>query len=190
VFFILLSKLVLKQFLVNAGNCLCSGALPTNAAGELDVLWHDGHTFGVDGAKVGVFEETNEVGLGGFLEGEDSGALETEVVLELGGDLTDKSLEGKLADEELGGLLETSDLTESDGAWSEAVGFLDTTGSGGLLDCGLVGDVLSGGLATSVLASSVLCACHCLECIICWIKSAAFIVFTLKISNSIGYCRI
>ncbi len=141
-------------------NCLGSGALTTDATGELDVLWHDGHTFGVDGAKVGVFEETNEVSLGGFLEGENGGALETEVVFELGGDLTDESLEGELADEELGGLLETSDLTESDGAWSETVGFLDTSSSGGLLDSLLVGDVLAGSLATGVLACSVFSACH------------------------------
>jgi len=141
-------------------NRLGSGAFTTDAAGELDVLWHDGDALGVDGAKVGVFEETNEVGLGGFLEGEDSGALETEVVLELGGNLADESLEGELADEELGGLLETSDLAESDGAWSEAVGLLDTTSGGGLLDGGLVGDVLSGGLAAGVLASSVLGTSH------------------------------
>ena len=141
-------------------NRLGSGALSTDAAGELDVLWHDGNTFGVDGSEVGVFEESNEVGLGGFLEGENGGALETEVVLELGGNLTDESLEGELADKELGGLLETSDLTESDGAWSETMGFLDTTGGGGLLDGSLVGDVLSGGFTTGVLASSVLCAGH------------------------------
>ena len=141
-------------------NCLGSGAFTTDAAGELDVLWHDGDALGVDGAKVGVFEETNEVGLGGFLEGEDSGALETEVVLELGGNLADESLEGELADEELGGLLETSDLTESDGTWSEAVGLLDTTSSDDLLGSLLVGDVFAGSFATSVLASSVLCACH------------------------------
>ena len=140
--------------------CLGSGALTTDAAGELDVLWHDGHTLGVDGAKVGVFEEADQVSFSGFLESEDSGALETEVVLELRSDFTDESLEGELADEELGGLLETSDFAEGDGAWSEAVGLLDTTSGGGLLDGGLVGDVLSGGLATSVLASSVLCACH------------------------------
>jgi hypothetical protein len=141
-------------------NCLGSGALTTDATGELDVLWHDGHTFGVDGAKVGVFEETNEVSLGGFLEGENGGALETEVVLELGGDLTDESLEGELTDEELGGLLETSDFAESDSAWSETVGLLDTTGGGGLLDGSLVGDVLSGGFATSVLACSVFSTSH------------------------------
>ena len=126
----------------------------------MDVLWHDGDTSGVDGSEVGVFEESNEVGLSGFLEGENGGALEAEVVLELGGNLTDKSLEGELADEELGGLLETSDLTESDGAWSEAVGLLDTTGGGSLFDSSLVGDVLSWGLATSVLACSVFSTSH------------------------------
>ena len=141
-------------------NRLGSGAFTTDAAGELDVLWHDGDALGVDGAKVGVFEETNEVGLGGFLEGEDSGALETEVVLELGGNLADESLEGELADEELGGLLETSDFTEGNSAWSEAVGLLDATSSNDLLGGLLVGDVFTGGLATGVLACSVLCACH------------------------------
>ena len=94
--FLFLEKLVRKQSLRDR---LGSGALTTDAAGELDVLGHDGDALGVDGRKVGVFEETNEVGLGGFLEGEDSGALETEVVLELGGDLTDETLEGELADE-------------------------------------------------------------------------------------------
>ena len=140
--------------------CLGSGALTTDAAGELDVLWHDGHTLGVDGAKVGVFEEADQVSFSGFLESEDSGALETEVVLELRSDFTDESLEGELADEELGGLLETSDFTEGNSAWSEAVGLLDATSSNDLLGGLLVGDVFTGGLATSVLACSVLCACH------------------------------
>ena len=114
----------------------------------------------MDGAEVGVFEETDQVSFSSLLKGEDSGALETEVVLELGSDFTDESLEGELADEELGGLLETSDLTESDGTWSEAVGLLDTTSSDDLLGSLLVGDVFAGSFATSVLASSVLCACH------------------------------
>jgi len=114
----------------------------------------------VDGAKVGVLEEADHVGLSGLLEGENSGALETEVVLELGGDLTDKSLEGELADEELGALLEAADLTESNGARSEAVGLLDATSGDVLLGGGLVGNVLAGSLATGVLACSVLSAGH------------------------------
>ena len=42
-------------------------ALATDAAGKLNVLGHDGDTLGVDGAQVGVLEEANKVGLGGFL---------------------------------------------------------------------------------------------------------------------------
>ena len=144
-----------------------SGALTTDSAGELHVLWHDGDSLGVDGAEVGVFEETDQVGLGGFLEGEDSGALETEVVLELSGDLTDESLEGELSDEELGGLLETSDFAESDGSGSESVGFLDTTGLGSLLGSLLVGNVLAGGFATGVLAGCVFGTGHFIICIYC-----------------------
>ena len=81
--------------------CLGSGALTTDAAGELDVLWHDGHTLGVDGAKVGVFEEADQVSFSGFLESEDSGALESDVLLELRTDLADESLEGELSDEQV-----------------------------------------------------------------------------------------
>ena len=40
------------------------GALATDAAGQLDVLWHDGDTLGVDGAEVGVLEEADNVRLG------------------------------------------------------------------------------------------------------------------------------
>jgi len=114
----------------------------------------------VDGAEVGVLEESDHVGLSGFLEGEHGGGLETEVVLELSGDLADEALEGELADEELGGLLEATDLTESDGARTEAVGLLDASSSSGLLNSLLVGDVLAGGLASGVLASGVLSTSH------------------------------
>ena len=138
-----------------------SGALTTDSAGELHVLWHDGDSLGVDGAEVGVFEETDQVGLGGFLEGEDSGALESEVVLVLSGNFTNESLEWELADEELGTLLESSDFTEGNGTWSESMGLLDTTGGGSLLGSSLVGDVLSWVLGASVLAGGLYCACHC-----------------------------
>ena len=70
--------------------------LATDAAGKLDVLGHDGHTLGVDGAEVGVLEEADEVGLGGLLEGEHGGALEAEVGLEVLSNLPDETLEGQL----------------------------------------------------------------------------------------------
>ena len=138
-----------------------SGALSTDSAGELHVLWHDGNSLGVDGAEVGVLEESNHVGLRSLLEGEDGRGLEAELASVLRGDFTDESLEWELSDEELGGLLESSDLSESDGSWSESVWLLDTSGGGGLLGGSLVSDVLSWVLGAGVLAGGMLGAGHC-----------------------------
>lgn len=126
----------------------------------MHILWHDGNSLGVDGAEVSVFEETDHVGFGGFLEGEDSGGLESEVVSELSGDLSHESLEWELSDEELGALLESSDFSESNSSWSESVWLLDSTGGGGLLGSSLVGDVLSWVLSSGVLAGGGLGAGH------------------------------
>merc|ERR1719401_1355168 len=46
------------------------GALAADAPSELDVLGHDGHALGVDGAEVGVLEEADQISLAGLLEGE------------------------------------------------------------------------------------------------------------------------
>jgi hypothetical protein len=102
--------------------------LTTETAGELDILGLDGDTLGVDSAQVGVLEEGHEVGLDGLLESADGRGLEAEVGLEVLCNLTDKTLEGQLADEKLGGLLVTTDLTESDGTRLVAVRLLDTSG--------------------------------------------------------------
>ena len=130
-------------------------ALSTDATSELDVLGHDGHTLGVDGAQVGVLEKTNKVGLASLLEGHDGGALEAEISLEVLGDLTDKALEGQLADEELGGFLVTTDLTESDGSGPVTVGLLHSSGGGGTLASGLGGQLLAGSLSSGRLAGSL-----------------------------------
>jgi histone H3 len=133
----------------------------TDAASELDVLGHDGDTLGVDGAQVGVLKETNQVSLRGLLESHDSGRLETEVSLEVLSNFTDKTLEGQLADEELGGLLVTTDLTESNGTGTITMGLLDSSGSWGRLAGSLGGELLPGGLASGGLASGLLGTGHC-----------------------------
>ena len=135
-------------------------ALSADAAGELNVLGHDGDALGVDGAKVGVLEEANEVGLGGLLEGKDGRSLEAEVGLEVLTDLADETLEGQLADEEVGRLLVTTDLTEGDGSGAITVGLLDTSGGGGRLAGGLGGELLAGGLASGGLAGGLLGTSH------------------------------
>ena len=90
---------------------LCS--LSSDSSGQLDVLWHDGDSLGVDGAQVGVFEEADQVGLRGLLQGTDGGRLEAQVRLEVLGDFTNQALEGQLADEQLRRLLVATNLTKS-----------------------------------------------------------------------------
>jgi len=140
---------------------LCT--LATDPPGQLDVLGHDGDTLGVDGAQVGVLEETDQVGLGSLLQSHDSAGLESQVSLEVLGDLTDKTLEGQLADQQLSGLLVTPNLTEGDGSRPIPVGLLDSTGGRGGLPGGLGGQLLPGGLASSRLTGGLLSTGHCCE---------------------------
>jgi hypothetical protein len=115
--------------------CLCSdwsiavdlSTFTTDATSQLDVLWHDGDTLGVDGAQVGVFEETDQVGLAGFLQSHDGGRLETQVGLEILSNFTNQTLEWQLADQELGRLLVATDFTESDGTGAITMRLLDAS---------------------------------------------------------------
>ena len=135
-------------------------SLSTDAAGQLDVLGHDGDTLGVDGAQVGVLEQTDQVGLAGLLESHDGGALEPQVSLEVLGDLPHQTLEGQLADEQLGGLLVSPDLTESHSAGPVSVGLLDSTGGGGGLPGSLGGQLLPGSLSSGGLTGGLLGTSH------------------------------
>ena len=110
----------------------------------------------MDGAQVGILKEGNKVGLGGFLEGQNGGTLESEVALEVLGNLPDQTLEGKLADQEIGRLLVAADLTESHGTGAVPVGLLDTTSGGGALAGGLGGELLAGGFASGRFAGGLL----------------------------------
>jgi len=123
-------------------------SLSTDPPGELNVLGHDGDPLGVDGAQVGVLKQTNKVGLASLLEGHDGGGLEPEVSLEVLGDLPHQTLEGQLADEELGRLLVSPDLTESHSAGSVSVRLLDSSGGGGRLPGGLSGKLLPRSLSS------------------------------------------
>ena len=102
----------------------------------------------MDGAEVGVLEETDEVGLGSLLEGHDGGGLEAKVGLEVLGDLPDEALKREFADEELSRLLVAADLSEGDGPGPVAVRLLDASGGRGALAGGLRGELLPRGLST------------------------------------------
>ena len=139
------------------------GTFSTDSAGQLDVLGHDGDTLGVDGAKVGILEETNEVSLRRLLEGHDGRALEAEVSFEVLSDLTDKTLEGELADEKLGRLLVSSDLTESDGTGPVTMGLLDATGGRGGFTGSLGSQLLPWRLSSGGFTGGLLGTSHCVE---------------------------
>jgi len=134
--------------------------LASDSSGQLDVLGHDSHALGVDGAEVGVLEQTNQVGLRSFLEGTDSSALETQIGLEVLCDLTHQTLEGQLADQELSRLLVTTDLTQSDGTGPVTVRLLDASGGGRGLARSLGGKLLARGLASGGLTGGLLGTGH------------------------------
>jgi len=144
------------------------GALTTEATGQVDILGLDGNTLGVDGSQVGVLKERDEVGLGGLLEGTDGRGLEAEVGLEVLGDFTDETLEGELADQQLGRLLVATDLTKGDGTGAVTMGLLNTAGGGGRLAGSLGGELLAGGLASGRLAGGLLGTSHCCVFLVVW----------------------
>ena len=123
-------------------------SLSTDPTCQLDVLGHDGDPLGMNGAQVGVLEETNEVSLAGFLKSSNSRALEPQVGLEILGNFTDEPLEGEFADEKLSGLLVTTDLTESDCSGSVTMGFLYSSGSWGALTGGFGGKLFAWSLSS------------------------------------------
>ena len=138
----------------------CLSPLATDSAGQLDVLGHDSDPLGVDGAEVGVFKQSDQVGLAGLLQSHHGGALEAQVGLEVLGDLTHEALEGELANEQFRGLLVAPDLTESHGSWLVAVRLLDASGGRGALAGSLGGQLLPGGLSSGGLASGLLGTSH------------------------------
>ena len=73
-------------------------ALSTDAPSQLDVLGHDGDALGVDRAQIGVFKETYKVGLSGLLKSQHGRTLKAEIALEILGNLSHQTLEGKLTD--------------------------------------------------------------------------------------------
>ena len=136
----------------------------------MDVLWHDGDSLGVDGAQVSILEKTNKVGLSSLLKGKDGRSLESKVGLEVLGDLSDKSLEWKLSDQKLGGLLVSSDLSKSDGTWTVSVRLLDSSSGWGRLSGGLGSKLLSWGLSSGGLSCGLFCSSHFEICVLYFAK--------------------
>src|SRR6184192_4168117 len=93
----------------------------TDSSCQLNVLWHDGDSLGVDGAQVRVFKERDEVGFSGFLEGSNGRALESQIGLVVLSNFSHQSLEREFANQKFSGLLVSSDFSQGDCSRSESV---------------------------------------------------------------------
>ena len=125
---------------------LCS--LSADSAGQLNVLGHDGDALGVDGAQVGVFKQTNKVSLAGLLKSHHSRTLESQIGLKILSDFSHKTLEGQLADQQLGRFLVTTDLTKSDCTRPVTMRFLDSSSGRRALTSCLCGELFSWSFST------------------------------------------
>jgi hypothetical protein len=145
----------------------------------------------MNGGQVSVLKERDEVGyrnrqqcpystrtkltLTSLLERKDGRRLEAQVGLEVLGNLTHKTLERQLADEELGALLIATNLTESDGSGAETMRLLDTASGLGRTLAGLLGgELLAGRLASGGLAGGLLYLSVCI-CTISIFGRAGFV---------------
>jgi len=144
-------------YVCNADNL---SAFAADTACQLDVLWHDGDALGVDRAQVGVLEQTDEVSLAGLLESHDCRALEAEIGLEVLSDLANQALERQLADQQLGRLLVTTDLTKSNSSGPVTVGLLHSAGGRCTLPGSLGSKLLPRRLSSCRLACGLLSTCH------------------------------
>merc|ERR1719433_2202725 len=136
------------------------GSLATDSSCQLNILWHDSNSLGVNGAQVSVFKETNQVRLTSFLEGTNSGALEPEISFEVLSNFSHKTLEGQLADQQLSRFLVTTNFMKSHSTGTITMGFLNSSSGRGRFTGSLGGQLFSGSFSSGRFTSSLLCTGH------------------------------
>ena len=95
-------------------------SLTSDSSSQFKVLLLHSDSAGMDGAQVGIFEEADKVHLSSFLDSQESLGLESDLDVNTLCDGSHKTLEGCSQEEEVGALLVSLDLSDSDGAWPEA----------------------------------------------------------------------
>lgn len=98
--------------------------------------------------------------LGTHLKGANGCRLETQIGLEILCNFTHQTLERQLADEQLGRLLVTTDLTQSNSSGTITMGLLHATGGGRRFTGCLGGQLLARSFASSGFTSGLLGTCH------------------------------
>lgn len=137
-----------------------SSTLSTNPTSQLDILGHDGDPLGVNGAEIGIFEQSNKVSLARFLQSHNGRALEAKIGLEILGDLTNQSLEREFANQQLRAFLVATNFTKSNSSRTVTMRLLHTSSCGRALTRSFRRQLFTRGLATGGFASSLLGSCH------------------------------
>jgi hypothetical protein len=135
--------------------CCCLGSFAPNATGQLNVLGHDGDALGVNGAQIGIFKESDQVGFGSFLQSQHGRSLEAQIALKVLRDFTDQALEGQFTNEQVGTFLVATNLAQGDRARAVPMRLFDAASGRGGLAGRLGGELLARGLATCALPSAV-----------------------------------
>jgi hypothetical protein len=148
------------DFVRNRRNDL--GTFSADTTRELNVFRHDRDALGVNGTQVRVLEQTDQVRFARLLKGHHGRALETQVRLEVLRNLADETLEGQLADEQLGALLVATNLAESDRAGPVTMRLLHATGGWSALASCLRRQLLSRSLSSGRFTGSLLRTRHLL----------------------------
>ena len=136
------------------------GAFSADSTGQLDIFRHDGNPLGMDGAQVGVFKQPDQIGLAGFLESHHGGTLKAELGLEVLGNLSNKSLEWKFADEKLGAFLVAADFSQGDSSRPVPMWLFHSSGGWGTLASGLGSQLLAGSLSSGRFTCGLLGTSH------------------------------
>lgn len=158
-----------------AKDACCLSTFASDTASQLDVLRHNCDTLSMDGAQVGVFKETYQVGFTGFLQCTDGRRLETEIGLEILGNFTHQPLEGQLADQQFGGLLVPTNFSQGDRTRAVTMGLLDASGRWGAFTGGLGGQLLTGSLTSGGFTGGLLSTGHC------WLEECSLELFANKL---------
>lgn len=123
-------------------------AFTANSPCQLYIFWHDRDTFGVNGAQIRVFEQADQVSFRRFLKGTYSGALKTQIGFEILRDFTNQTLERQFPDEQLRGLLISSDFSQSYSTGPVTMRLLDASSGRRAFTCRFGGKLLPGCLST------------------------------------------
>lgn len=137
---------------------LCS--FSSDSPSELNIFGHDGDPFRMNGAQIGVFEESDEVGFRSLLQCPNGGRLESKIGLEILGNFSDQSLEGELSDQEFSRFLVSPDFSEGYSSGPVSMGFLDPSCGWGRFSGRFGCQLFSGGFSSRGLSCCLLGTGH------------------------------